>query len=427
MDTALFVWAVMCWALITATAADTYPYLPDWLRTLDPVLGAVVCLSLWWRRRFPLAVSLLAVPLTATAPTSFGAAMVVLLNLGLRVRWPRSGLVLALFIVANVPYLLLWSVPHQGGWVTVSVVLAYHLVFFTWGAAIRPRRQLVLKLREDAARERHLHARKLADAKLLERQAIAREMHDVLAHRISLLSVHAGALAYRTQASAASAAVTRLSDAEIAESAQVIRDNAHLALEELRDVLHVLRTNDETDAAHAADGVGAEGAEHGAASVRGAGGVRPQPTLSDIDGLVAEAAGIGQRVSVTVTLTATNARVNSLAQLGTCELTGLRPQVQRTAYRVLQEGLTNARKHAPHSLVHVTLEGARGEGLRLRITNALPVGLTASGIPGAGAGLVGLRERAKLDGGSLQHGSTRGEFALSAELPWPHDPAAPRR
>jgi signal transduction histidine kinase len=98
----------------------------------------------------------------------------------------------------------------------------------------------------------------------------------------------------------------------------------------------------------------------------------------------------------------------------------------RTAYRIVQEGLTNARKHAAGTAVRVTIAGAAGAGLTIDIRNPRPVGRSAPAIPGTGTGLIGLTERATLAGGRLVHGPTPdGDFALSAWLPWPAagDPA----
>ena len=95
--------------------------------------------------------------------------------------------------------------------------------------------------------------------------------------------------------------------------------------------------------------------------------------------------------------------------------------VGRNAYRIVQEGLTNARKHAQGAAVDVTLDGAAGTGLTVEVRNRLPLGDGAPlPIPGAGTGLIGLSERASLAGGRLEHGrTTGGDFELRAWLPWP--------
>jgi signal transduction histidine kinase len=92
--------------------------------------------------------------------------------------------------------------------------------------------------------------------------------------------------------------------------------------------------------------------------------------------------------------------------------------VGRSAYRIVQEGLTNARKHAHGTAVRVCVAGRAGTGLTVEVVNPLPAGRGA-GIPGAGAGIAGLSERAGLAGGRLEYGTTdAGEFRLSAWLPW---------
>jgi signal transduction histidine kinase len=194
-----------------------------------------------------------------------------------------------------------------------------------WGLFIHYRRQLVLSLRDRAVRAEAEAQLRAAQAQQRARDEIAREMHDVLGHRLSLLSVHAGALEFRPDAS----------PEEIAGAATVIRENAHLALQDLREVIGALR-----------------------APV----GELPQPTLADIAPLVAESGRAGMRVG-----------------LGE-ETSGAVPElVGRTAYRVVQEGLTNARKHAPGAAVAVRLAGAPGQGLTVEVANEAPD-------PGSGSG-----------------------------------------
>ena len=106
-------------------------------------------------------------------------------------------------------------------------------------------------------------------------------------------------------------------------------------------------------------------------------------------------------------------------------------RIGRHVYRIVQEALTNARKHAPGARVRVTLESAGpGGALSIEVTNALPPGPPpAPELPGAGAGLLGLRERVDMIGGTLAHGRTAdGRFRLHARLPLPADvPARARR
>jgi signal transduction histidine kinase len=190
-------------------------------------------------------------------------------------------------------------------------------------------------------------------------------MHDVLGHRLSLLSVHAGALEFRPDAPAE----------EVARAAKVIRENAHQALQDLREVVGVLR-----------------------APV----GELPQPTLADVRQLVAESGLAGMRVTLR---DQTRGPVPDLAG--------------RTAYRVVQEALTNARKHAPGADVHVHLSGSPGEGLTVEVRNTAPPP-EMDPQPQSGQGLAGLAERVGLASGRLEHGpTTEGGWRLSVWLPWP--------
>jgi signal transduction histidine kinase len=198
-------------------------------------------------------------------------------------------------------------------------------------------------------------------------------MHDVLAHRISLLSLHAGALEIRPDAA----------PAEVAGAVGVIRASAHRALQDLREVIGVLR--EDADAGTAPE--------------------RPQPTLDGLAALADESRAAGTTVTLDV-------RVDPAA---VPDGTG------RTAYRIVQEGLTNARKHAPGTAVGVAVSGGAGAGLTVEVRNRWPIARDGgAAIPGTGTGLVGLAERAALAGGRLTHGRAGGEeFLLSAWLPRP--------
>jgi signal transduction histidine kinase len=240
---------------------------------------------------------------------------------------------------------------------------------------VRASRQLVLSLRDRALRAEGEQLLRVEQARHLERTRIAREMHDVLAHRLSLLSMHAGALEFRPDAP----------PAEVAQAAGVVRASARQALEDLREVIGVLR----------------EGPE-------GSASTRPLPTLEDLPALVEESRRAGVRVR---------------AEYRVPELGSAPPATGRNAYRVVQEGLTNVRKHAPGTVADVRVEGGPGAGLTVEVRNPPPAGGEhAVPLPSAGTGLVGLLERVGLGGGRLEHGWTAdGEFRLRATLPWPAD------
>ena len=196
---------------------------------VDAACGALACLSLWWRRRWPLGVALAGVVLGTISASATIAGLLALSSLALHrsVRpvlvvaalWVPQGLIYALYAQRNdAPTVILLS---------VALVLAAT----TWGMFVRARRQLLLTLHERALRaetEQLLHADR---ARMAERTRIAREMHDVLAHRLSLITLHAGALEVQPD----------LPPALVREAAEMLRSTARQALEELRSVIGVLR------------------------------------------------------------------------------------------------------------------------------------------------------------------------------------------
>jgi signal transduction histidine kinase len=250
-------------------------------------------------------------------------------------------------------------------WWLVLVVIG-HAGLVGWGALAEARRVVIASLEERALRAEAEQGRRIAEARAAERTRMARDMHDVLAHRLSLLATYAGALEFRPD----------LAPEKVSKAAGVIRSGVHQALDELRDVISVLR--DGTDDSLA----------------------RPVPALADLPALVEETQAVGTPVAVQDSLVS--------QPPGT---TG------RTAYRVLQEALTNARKHAPGQPVSIALDGTPGEHLIIAVTNPLCSEPTV--IPGTGTGLGGLTERVRLAGGQLDHQVTAREFRLHALLPWP--------
>ena len=383
VDPVLFVLALMVWASALDPASDGMAAgVPDWFLPWDLAMGIVACCALWWTRSHPLAVGLVTLVPAALSTSAGFAAVVVIYRMGAYLR-PRVSVPLVLcYLAAAIPYHAMFPVPGVNWASWLAVITLLHLLALSFGLLTRSRQLVLDGLRAEAARERALAAAQLEEVRRAERERIAREMHDVLAHRVSLLSVHAGALEYRTSG----AAPPTLE--EVRAAAAVIRHNAHLAVEELRQVLVVLRDPAETGAALEAKP--ARGLPE-----------RPQPLLRDVPRLVDEARGAGQRVT---------------ARLDLEPLDDLPDNVQRTVYRMVQEGLTNARKHAVGAVVTVEVGPVDGR-VHVVVANPLPVGVTASEIPGAGAGLTGLAERVRLDGGRFEHGVHDGEFRVAAYLP----------
>jgi signal transduction histidine kinase len=368
VDFGCFVLAVVI-GLLAANTLSNDPHTPHDLAVFDQLLGALACAAVWLRRRWPLGLAVAMVPVGLISNTAGGAGMVALFTLAVHRPFKYAGWLGGIQLALIPLYFWLRPDPDLPYFASVVVTALLTVSVVGWGMFVRSKRQLMLSLRDRARRAETEAELRAEQAQRLAREAIAREMHDVLAHRLTLLSVHAGALEFRPDAP----------QAEIARAAGVIRESAHEALQDLREIIGVLRAGDSDDAG------------------------RPQPTLVALDGLVSESRAAGMKVVL-------DNRVSDPA--------GVPASVGRTAYRIAQEGLTNARKHAPGAEVTVCVTGAVGDGLTVSVRNPAPPG-DVPHVPGSGQGLIGLTERATLAGGRLEHGAEGdGGFAVRAWLPW---------
>ncbi|WP_283137225.1 sensor histidine kinase [Rhizohabitans arisaemae] len=371
VDILCFLFAVGAGLAIAQDVANS-PTMTGGRLLVEQIVGGLACVALWFRRRWPAALGLVSVPVTLVSDLAAGAVMVLVFTVAVHRPFRWVLVIGGLHIVTVVPYLVLRPDPATPIWMTVLIGTLIIAVVSVWGMLVRARRELVHSLRERTVRAESEAALRVERARQLERQRIAREMHDVLAHRISLLSLHAGALEFRPDAPSE----------EIARAAGAIRTSAHQALQDLREVIGVLR--------------GPYGQPDGTPE-------RPQPKLADLPALIEESREAGAEVTFDITLE---------------DLGSVPEGLGRNIYRIAQEGLTNARKHAQGRQVRVTVAGSPGTGLAVEIRNHLPSGGVTE-IPGTGTGLIGLKERADLVGGSLEHGPTLGgEFRLRAWLPW---------
>jgi signal transduction histidine kinase len=357
--------------------AGTWHQHATWVAGLDIALGFCACVALWARRAHPVGVALGVMAVSAVSASAGGAALVALFTVAV-LRPPRiTAIVGVASVISAVIAAGLYLSAGGYDWSGLGFGAMFTVVALGWGLFVRARNLLVLSLHERAHRLESEQRLRVEQARHAERARIAREMHDVLAHRLSLLSVHAGALEFRPDASAE----------EIARAAGVIRTSAHGALQELRQVIGLLRDPDDDEAPD-----------------------RPQPTLTDVPALVAESRDSGMTVHDRIDVAAPDSIPDTLG---------------RAAYRIVQEGLTNARKHAPGSLVQVTIGGDADAGLRVEVLSRPPVGAShaqpaPARLPGTGTGLIGLAERVNLAGGQLEHGPSRERgYVLRATLPWP--------
>ncbi|MBT1632803.1 sensor histidine kinase [Curtobacterium flaccumfaciens] len=346
----------------------------------DVGAGLVALVLLPFRHRAPLVITVVIGALSSVSTLAVGAAGLSLVSLATRRRAVELAVAGAVLLGATLLYDVVLAPPADDMplWQIMLVGLVGIALLVAIGIGIGQRRALLLSLRERAAlleRDQQLREDR---AREQERAHIAREMHDVLGHRLSLVALHAGALEYRGPG---------LTPDETAAAAGVVRAEAHSALTDLRDVLGVLR----------------DPAANGGDEVTGT--APPQPTLVDLPGLLDQARSGGATV---------RARVDT-------DGTAVSTAVGRHAYRIVQESLTNARRHAPGELVDVVVETVPGPAIRVVVSNTLadgPAPVDASGHT-AGHGLRGLAERARLVGGSFRAGSDDGRVhVVEAVLPW---------
>jgi signal transduction histidine kinase len=330
------------------------------------VLAAVAfALLLTLRRRAPFLPFLVVAAVSVVSPAIDGGLPVLGYAMGRYVgRWPSR-------ITAAVTGMVVVAHPWTGGpagdqfsrWIGGAVLV---LLPGAVGIYVRTRALLLQALRDRADKaeaERELLAR---DAVLTERTRIAREMHDAVGHRVSLMVLQAGAIEM--------AAADR---ERVEQLAGQVQTAGRQALDELRQMVGVLRAEDVDEAAP----------------------LGPQPGLPDLPALVEHARTAGLAV-----------------RLRCAGGTDVDAGVGRAAYRIVQEALTNAGKHAPGAAVQVEVEREQGR-LTVRVVNG-PSQRRPEQVPGGGFGLVGLGERVRTLGGRLTaEPRLDGGFAVEAELP----------
>ncbi|MGW2815583.1 sensor histidine kinase [Streptomyces sp. NPDC001415] len=350
-------------AVVAVAAMDTWLNLWD---ATEPelVLAALGCAALAFRRRFPFVVFLFSLPVTLLQDVAV-IPLVALFTLAERSRDRR--LLAVCVALSTVVGSLPW--PHVGGSGVVQpmtlVAFAYNLAAalapVLFGQLVQAQRDLkrrLVEVEEAKEHERALHAQAVLAR---ERAQLAREMHDVVSHQVSLIAVQAGALQVATK------------EADTKEAARTIRSLSVTTLDELRTMVTLLRAS----GGHATE-------------------LTPQPTLADLHRLVASS---GTQTRLTGDLP---------PAVGT--------PAQRALYRTVQESLTNVRKHAPGATALVELWQA-GDDVGVTVTNTPPT-RPALPLPGSQQGLVGLRERAEILHGTLEAGPTAvGGYRVRLRIP----------
>ncbi|WP_030870366.1 sensor histidine kinase [Streptomyces sp. NRRL S-37] len=377
------------------------------------VFGVLAGSVLVVRRRWPIAVVLVAIAVT---PAAMGFLMGVVGLYSLAASEVPRRIIASLAGMQSVGVLIVMFVRMRqnlargeldvGDWIVpfASVTMAIGVTAppLLLGLYVGARRRLMESLRERAdslERELQLLAERAEEraewARGEERTRIAREMHDVVAHRVSLMVVHAAALQ----------AVARKDPEKAVRNAALVGDMGRQALTELREMLGVLRSGgdggqrrERASVPLAAVGVAAAAAASRAVD-EGEG-----PCLSEIEELVGQSAAAGMVVDLSV-----------VGESRSCAR-----EVESTAYRVVQEALTNVHKHAAGAKTYVRL-AYRVSEIAMQVENEAPpvVGAGVSaGLPSGGNGLVGMKERVSALGGVFVSGPTdAGGFRVSAVIP----------
>lgn len=339
--------------------------------------------AVFWRRSRPLLPVVAGIVLLVIG-TSYVLFLVGVLH-AIR-RWPERLRPIAAVTVTGVAFFVLREVVTPWGsalgWLlagsvdgfddtaanTVSIVIALASLGVVAGMVAYSRARGDRDANRDRADRERLRAEALGEqvARQAERERLARDIHDALSHRLSAISLQAGAF----EASAST-------DPVVGARARTLREQAHASLEDLRGLLGELRM-ERSDGTPPALG-----------------------SMRSLGHLLREVRAGGTRVEAYVVID------------GPAQASAL---LDTAVYRIVQESLTNAVKHAPGAPVAVHVEAAAASGVRIRVSNPLRAGVANS--TGSGHGTIGIRERAEGLGGTAWIGASDGEFIVDVTLPW---------
>ncbi len=359
-------------------------------------LGGVVTLFtalafpivLFWRHRHPHLLTAIAGVVALIVPIGNMTAFLMLATMLGRTRSKRAWQVTALVCVTSAVVVIRDALAqpigaslqksiifvgtdlavHKEASLAVTILAALIGPAITIGAGLLVQARRIAAAESDAVKDERAKSSQLGDevARQQERERISREVHDALGHRLSLLSLHANAME-----------ATAGDDPKIAQSAKLVSQSASAAMADLRSLLDVLNSP-----MAEADGL--------------------QLPLSELANVVQDSLGAGESLNSSIMINDPN-----LAD----------PALARAVYRIVQEALTNARKHAPGEPVLLTVNGGPGDGITIDVRNRYRGGW-GERESGTSRGLAGLAERAELLGGSADYGLDGEDFRVHVELPW---------
>jgi signal transduction histidine kinase len=381
---------------------------------LVAIVGFALTVAVVWRDRYPTHLALAGVAGAAAfqlGPTVALIGLMSVVKLRPRDRAVQVGALVGLMTVVRVWFDLrsdpatepFWRTLFPGigadaaWWLAPVLGLALLASFAGLGLWFRTRAELVTATQQVELGREQVDTLTDQVSRQAERERLAREIHDGLGHNLSILSIHANALQAMTDSAATSAtsgAVDPRTSAQLKESAQVVQETAARSVTELHGLLGLLRNPGDPDI------------------------TAPTKTLRDVRNLIDESVAAGMPLIATVFLD---------------DSTEADPHIAQATFRVVQELLTNARKHAPDIPVRLELRGGPRDGtISVTTANHLPR-QASSTQPGtqparAGTGLSGIRERVEHHGGTMAAGvDPQGAFRVSIRLPWaPPDPTTDR-
>ncbi|MFK3671437.1 sensor histidine kinase [Leifsonia aquatica] len=375
------VWLRTCFYVVVITALGVLAAIEStgWERVAVIALTATSVAAALVRGRYPYALLFVAWIATALATQVLLAPAVF--TVGVHRRDKRSFAAIALTIallglvaprgerLVSIDGIDLESLTAFGSWLLNAIVVV--VVPYSIGLVLGVRRELIASYRLRAEFAEVERAARANEAVLLERARIAHEAHDILGHKLSLLTMQAGGLELNAGAGAD----------VIEKQAQLIRQSARAALDDLRSIIGALEASDLPDTDQT---------------------LIPQDLL-----------GIRKLIEASRSSGATVELITSNMD----ETDRLPESMIRAAYRIVQEGLTNAHRHAAGAPIIVSLAGSPGDTLTVEIRNTVDTTVGA-GPSRSGRGLPGLRERVRLVGGTLEVENADAVFILRARLPW---------